>query len=75
MVTKNQIQTQRKQIMNNSNDCKIHKCIPNNITIDDVAHLCYKIGTEIWGEDHFLEMMEISKPPVQPTLQVKQGVA
>lgn len=61
--------------MNKSNDFKAHKCVPKNINIDDVAYLCYKIGKEIWGEERFLKMMEISKPPIQPTLQVKHGVA
>ena len=61
--------------MNKSNDCKAHKCIQNNINIDDVAYLCYKIGKEIWGEDHFLELMEITKPQVQSNHHLTQTVA
>lgn len=61
--------------MNKSNDFKAHKCIQNNINIEDVANLCYKIGKEIWGEDHFLELMEITKPQVQPNHHLTQTVA
>ena len=61
--------------MNKSNDFKAHKCIQNNINIDDVAYLCYKIGKEIWGEDHFIELMEITKPQVQSNHHLTQTVA
>ena len=61
--------------MNKSNDFKTNILEPKKINIDDVAYLCYKIGKEIWGEDHFLELMEITKPPDRSTLQVNQGVA
>lgn len=61
--------------MNKSNDFKAHKCIQNNINIDDVAYICYKIGKEIWGEDHFLELMEITKPQVQSNHHLTQTVA
>ncbi len=47
------------------------------ITVDDVANLALKIGTEIWGEKHFLELMGVSNNPSQPTahLTIKPGVA
>ncbi|MBO5636280.1 MAG: hypothetical protein J5906_01980 [Acidaminococcaceae bacterium] len=61
--------------MNKTNDFKAHKCTQNNINIDDVAYLCYKIGKEIWGEDHFLELMEITKPQVQSNHHLTQTVA
>lgn len=61
--------------MNKTNDFKAHKCTQNNINIDDVAYLCYKIGKEIWGEDHFLELMEIAKPQVQSNHHLTQTVA
>ena len=60
--------------MNKTNDFKAHKCTQNNINIDDVAYLCYKIGKEIWGEDHFLELMEITKPQVQSNHHLTQTV-